>query len=106
LVSDAYGAEWYNGPDAPAGTWQPDLGFLLKDVTDGATNNTVTFDGREERERDPGLAIEWVQRGVGNSTKYTQVPIQLSSTQSLQVNPASGNLMIHSKRPRNCKQRS
>jgi hypothetical protein len=88
--------EWYNGPDAPEGTWQPDLGFLLKDVTDGATNNTVTFDGHEERERDPGLAIEWVQRGVGNSTKYTQVPIQLSSTQTLQVNPASGNLMIHS----------
>jgi hypothetical protein len=88
--------EWYNGPDAPAGTWQPDLGFLLKDVTDGATNNTVTFDGREEREHDPGLAIEWVQRGVGNSTKYTQVPIPLSSTQSLQINAASGNLMIHS----------
>jgi hypothetical protein len=88
--------EWYNGSDAPAGTWQPDFGFLLKDVTDGATNNTVTFDGREERTNDPGLTIEWVQRGVGNSTKYTQVSTQLSSTQSLQVDPASGNLMIHS----------
>ena len=88
--------EWYNGTDAPSGQGQPDLGFLLKDVSEGATNNVVTFDGHEERERDPGLTLEWVQRGVGNATNYTQLPIQLSSTQSLDVNPASGNLSIHS----------
>jgi YD repeat-containing protein len=88
--------EWYNGTDAPSGQGQPDLGFLLKDVSEGATNNVITFDGREERERNPGLTLEWVQRGVGNATNYTQLPIQLSSTQSLDVNPASGNLSIHS----------
>jgi YD repeat-containing protein len=88
--------EWYNGTDAPTGQGQPDLGFLLKDVSEGATNNVVTFDGREEREHAPGLTLEWVQRGVGNATNYTQLPIQLSSTQSLDVNPASGNLAIHS----------
>jgi YD repeat-containing protein len=88
--------EWYNGTDAPNGEGQPDLGFLLKDVSEGATNNVVTFDGREERERNPGLTLEWVQRGVGNATNYTQLPMQLSSTQSLSVNPASGNLSIHS----------
>jgi hypothetical protein len=88
--------EWYNGTDAPSGQGQSDLGFLLKDVSEGATNNVITFDGREERERNPGLTLEWVQRGVGNATNYTQLPIQLSSTQSLDVNPASGNLSIHS----------
>jgi YD repeat-containing protein len=88
--------EWYNGTDAPNEQGQPDLGFLLKDVTEGATNNVVTFDGREEREHAPGLTLEWVQRGVGNATNYTQLPMQLSSTQSLDVNPASGNLSIHS----------
>jgi Domain of unknown function (DUF6531) len=88
--------EWYNGTDAPSGQGQPDLGFLLKDVSEGATNNVVTFDGREEREHDPGLTLEWVQRGVGNATNYTQLPTALSSTQSLDVNPASGNLSIHS----------
>lgn len=88
--------EWYNGTDAPNGQGQPDLGFLLKDVSEGATNNVVTFDGREERERNPGLSLEWVQRGVGNATNYTQLPMQLSSTQSLSVDPASGNLSIHS----------
>ena len=40
----------------------------------------LTFDGREERERNPGLSLEWVQRGVGNATDYTQLPMQLSST--------------------------
>lgn len=88
--------EWYNGTDAPNGQGQSDLGFLLKDVSEGATNNAVTFDGREERERNPGLSLEWVQRGVGNATDYTQLPMQLSSTQSLSVNPGSGNLSIHS----------
>jgi hypothetical protein len=88
--------EWYSGTDAPSGQGQPDLGFLLKDVSEGATNNVVTFGGLEERERDPGLTLEWAQRGVGNATNYTQLPIQLSSTQSLDVNPASGNLAIHS----------
>jgi hypothetical protein len=88
--------EWYNGEAAPKGQGQPDLGFLLKDVSEGATNNVVTFDGREEREHNPGLTLEWVQRGVGNATNYTQLPIQLSSTQSLAINPASGNLSIHS----------
>lgn len=88
--------EWYDGTDAPSGQGQPDLGFLLKDVSEGATNNLVTFDGREERTHNPGLTLEWVQRGVGNATNYTQLPMQLSSTQSLSVNPASGNLMIQS----------
>ncbi len=88
--------EWYNGANVPSGQGQPDLGFLLKDVTEGATNNVVSFDGREERERNPGLTLEWVQRGVGGATNYTIVPMQLSSTLSLDINPASGNLMIHS----------
>lgn len=88
--------EWYNGTTAPGGQGQADLGFLLKDVSEGATNNVVSFAGHEERERDPGLSIEWTDRGVGNATNYTQLPIALSSTQSLDVNPASGNLSIHS----------
>jgi YD repeat-containing protein len=88
--------EWYNGTIAPNGQGQPDLGFLLKDVSEGTTNNAVTFDGREERERNPGLTLEWVQRGVGNATNDTQLPIKLSGTQGLSVNPASGNLSIHS----------
>jgi YD repeat-containing protein len=88
--------EWYNGTAAPNGQGQADLGFLLRDVSEGTTNNVVSFAGHEERERDPGLTLEWVDRGVGNATNYTQLPTQLSSTLSLNVNPASGNLMIHS----------
>ena len=88
--------EWYNGTNAPNGQGQPDLGFLLKDVSEGPTNNVVSFDGREEREHAPGLTLEWSQRGVGNATNYTELPMQLSPTLSMDVNPASGNLMIHS----------
>jgi hypothetical protein len=45
--------EWYNGINAPNGEGQPDLGFLLKDVSEGPTNNVVSFAGREEREHNP-----------------------------------------------------
>lgn len=88
--------EWYNGTNAPNGQGQADLGFLLKDVSEGPTNNAVSFAGREEREHNPGLTLEWAQRGVGNATNYTELPLQLSPTLGLKVNPASGNLMIHS----------
>jgi YD repeat-containing protein len=87
--------EWYNGLEAPSGQGQADLGFLLKDVSEGATNNVVSFAGREERERNPGLTLEWVQRGVGDSSRYTILPMALSETLNLNVNAASGNLMIH-----------
>jgi YD repeat-containing protein len=88
--------EWYNGTNAPSGQGQADLGFLLKDVSEGPTNNAVSFAGREEREHNPGLTLEWAQRGVGNATNYTELPLQLSPTLGLKVNPASGNLLIHS----------
>ncbi|MHB1860271.1 MAG: DNRLRE domain-containing protein, partial [Solirubrobacteraceae bacterium] len=88
--------EWYNGSDAPTGQGQPDLGLLIKDVEEGKTDNVVTFDGRSEVERYPGLWVESARRGVGESSRYTQLTTPLSSSTSLSVNPASGNLLVHS----------
>jgi YD repeat-containing protein len=88
--------QWYNGPQAPAGQSEPALGFLLKDVAEGEVNNVVSFYGREKEKDAPGLLFEWVQRGLGNATNYTMLPIQLSSTSSLKVNAASGNLLANS----------
>ncbi|MHB1537811.1 MAG: DNRLRE domain-containing protein, partial [Solirubrobacteraceae bacterium] len=88
--------EWYNGSYAPTGDSQPDYGFLIKDVEEGKTNNVLTFEGRNEAGHYPGLWVETVRRGVGESSRYTQLTTPLSGSQSLSVNPASGNLLIHS----------
>jgi RHS repeat-associated protein len=84
---------WYNGAGAPAGQSDADLGFLLKDVSEGSTNNMVTFAGRES-EDEPSLSIESVPRGVGDGSQYTILSTPLTPTSTLGVNVASGNLSL------------
>lgn len=89
--------EWYNGTNAPNGQGQADIGLLLKDVTEGATNNVVTFEGAESKSHHPVLEVEWAARGVGDSSQYTTISTPLSEQMSLNVNVASGNLAIQNK---------
>jgi RHS repeat-associated protein len=84
---------WYNGAGAPAGQSDADLGFLLKDVTEGSTNNMVTF-ADSEYENEPSLSYESVPRGVGSGSQYTILSTKLTPTSTLGVNVASGNLSL------------
>ncbi len=85
---------WYNGAGAPSEQSDPDLGFLLKDVSEGSTNNMVTF-ADSEYENEPSLSYESVPRGVGDGSQYTILSTQLTPTSTLGVNVASGNLSLH-----------
>jgi RHS repeat-associated protein len=84
---------WYNGAGAPAEQSDADLGFLLKDVSEGSTNNMVTF-ADSEYENEPSLSYESVPRGVGGGSQYTIVSTPLTPTSTLGVNVASGNLSL------------
>lgn len=85
---------WYNGAGAPPEQSDADLGFLLKDVSEGATNNMLTF-ADSEYENEPSLSYESVPRGVGDGSQYTILSTQLTPTSTLGVNVASGNLSLH-----------
>ena len=85
---------WVNGAGAPAGQSDADLGFLVKDVTEGSTNNMVTFDGSES-ENEPSLSYESAERGVGDSSQYTLLSTPLTPTSKVSVNVASGDLILH-----------
>jgi RHS repeat-associated protein len=84
---------WYNGAGAPSGQSDADLGFLLKDVSEGSTNNMITF-ADSEYENEPSLSYESVPRGVGDGSQYTVLSTQLTPTSTLGVNVASGNLSL------------
>jgi YD repeat-containing protein len=86
--------EWINGPTAPHGEGYSNFGFLIGDVEEYNVNNIVTFDGRGTTKR-PALSFEWVERGIGNATNYTMLPVNASKSTDISVNAASGNLMVH-----------
>ncbi|HEV7161758.1 MAG TPA: DNRLRE domain-containing protein, partial [Solirubrobacteraceae bacterium] len=86
---------WFNGTGAPAGQSNPDLGFLVKDVSEGTTNNMVTFSD-SEYENEPSLSYESAPRGVGVSSQYTLLSTQLTPTSTMSVNAASGDLLLQS----------
>jgi hypothetical protein len=87
--------KWLNGPSAPRGEGDQNLGLLLADELEGQTTNVVTFAGRGQADA-PALTIEWVPRGVGAEPSYTMLPASSGTATSLEVNVASGDLVAHS----------
>ena len=85
--------KWLNGPLAPYGEGQPNVGFLIKDTEEYNVNNIVTFAGGSSTNR-PVLTFEWVERGIGNATNYTLLPVASSKSTKVSVNAASGNLFV------------
>jgi RHS repeat-associated protein len=85
--------EWYTGPAIP-GEGASNFGMLLKDVSEGSTNNDLTFETPSSGERYPRIVIGWRDRGVGHESQFTNLPIPLTDRMSLNVNAASGDLAI------------
>jgi hypothetical protein len=80
--------EWYDGTAAQDG-------LLVKDATDGSTNNDLTFDTEgAEGEHAPMFTFEWSPNGIGDKSQFTSLPEPLTNKMSLEVNAASGNLGI------------
>jgi RHS repeat-associated protein len=87
--------EWYNGPSAPKGEGAAQYGLLMKDASEGSTNNTLTFNTETEGgERAPVLTFEWTNPGIGYEQGYTMLHQRLTDKMSLAVNAGSGNLQI------------
>jgi RHS repeat-associated protein len=86
--------KWVNGTNAPSGQGLADYGFLVKQSTDGSTNNVLTFASPTEGNEEPKLVTYWIPRGMGTQTNFTQLPIKLTDKSSLAVNAASGNLTV------------
>jgi RHS repeat-associated protein len=87
--------EWYNGPDAPSGEGASNFGLLLKDVTEGSTNNDLTFEIPAEGEHRPAITFYWANRGIGQQPQFTTLPVVHSGQMSIEANVASGNLQIN-----------
>jgi hypothetical protein len=87
--------KWLNGTDAPTSEGQSNLGLLVGEEIEGSVNNIVSFAGNGHTDA-PALTFEWIQRGIGSATNYTMLPVPVSASTSLEVNAASGNLLVKS----------
>jgi RHS repeat-associated protein len=87
--------EWYNGPKAPSGEGASNFGLLLKDVTEGTTNNDLTFEMPESGEHRPAITFYWSTRGIGNQPQFTTLPLSNNGQMGISANVASGDLKIN-----------
>jgi RHS repeat-associated protein len=85
--------EWVNGASAPNSQGAADYGVLLKDASEGSTNNVMSFTtggGADE----PFLDVLWEPQGVGAESGAEVQYQPLTDKMQLGVNVASGNLLI------------
>jgi RHS repeat-associated protein len=85
--------EWVNGAAAPSSQGAANYGVLLKDASEGSTNNVMSFTtsaGADE----PFLDVLWEPQGVGGESGSEVQYQPLTNKMQLGVNVASGNLLI------------
>jgi RHS repeat-associated protein len=88
--------EWFSDASGPHGEAQPNLGVVLKDASDGSTNNVMSFDNPDSGEYMPSLTLTYAPRGLGKLPQFTNIPVELDQAMGLEVDPASGNLAVDS----------
>jgi RHS repeat-associated protein len=86
--------EWVNGAGAPNSQGDANYGTLLKDVSEGPTNNVMSFSGTGAKQ--PILAVLWEPQGIGVEAGAEIQYQPLTDKMQLGVNMASGDLLVQS----------
>jgi RHS repeat-associated protein len=86
--------EWVNGTNAPAGEGAENNGLIVKDETDNTINNVLTFSSIRASSNQPFLEVKYEPRGYGSEPEYTTLSARLTDRSGMNVNVASGNLMV------------
>jgi RHS repeat-associated protein len=86
--------EWVNGTNAPAGEGYANEGLIVKDVTENAINNDLTFASTRSGSNQPYLEVSYEPRGLGQEQQYTLSSTPLSDRSAMSVNVASGDLIL------------
>jgi RHS repeat-associated protein len=92
--------EWVNTTKAPEYEKHPEgyanEGLIVKDQTDNHTENLLTLDSPSASSDQPYLEIYYRARGVGSEPQYTILSTALSTSSTMGVDVASGDLMLQS----------
>ncbi len=86
--------EWANAAGGAAVEGYDNYGLVIKDQTDNVTSNLLTLASPSAASNKPYIEVEYIRRGQGVSSQYTQLSSALTDKLTMSVNPASGNLML------------
>jgi RHS repeat-associated protein len=94
--------EWANGPNSPAYKEEGketlsgavNDGLIVKDETDNAINNVLTFASIHATTHQPFLEVAYEQRGIGREPQFTILDTKLTDKIDAGVNVGSGDMLL------------
>jgi RHS repeat-associated protein len=94
--------EWVNTQNAPEPEEEKEKvaqgyaneGLIVKDQKESETQNLLTIASPTASANKPFIEVVYTHRGVGSEPQYTQLSTPLTDKLSLNVNAASGNVML------------